>query len=490
MIPSAADEEERMKSSIARRDFLKMTASGGAAWLAAPALAAAGVRTPLAPVVGPGCRKDKVKVAKIYLGQKAPHWPTPSLDLAAEVRAYEAEFLRMKKEFADVDFVVDELASSPEDIGRLKGPILSADGILAVHLTIGTDPVIDAIQSLGKPTLIYSAPYSGHEWVGFAERLKQPHMDAILTGDKSMLACAVRPFRAIHQLGRAKILNLTTADFREQAEAYRNAFGTETKIITLERAMAAYEAVSDRDARREAEIWIGNAEAVVEPSKEDIVRSCRLALALERLLNEEEATALTVDCYGTMFDTTIKLPAYPCLGFARLNNIGLAGICESDLRSAVTHILFQGLSGRPGFISDPTVDEGTGTIILAHCMGTPKMDGPEGPSAAYKLRTIMEREEGVVPQAEMRVGQSVTQGILIGTDQFRFFRGEIAGSPVSLSDNRGCRTKIAVRVDGDLPRLWRNWSHGLHRVTVYGDVVSDLRRFCKFMKIELVDEAA
>jgi L-fucose isomerase-like protein len=48
--------------------------------------------------------------------------------------------------------------------------------------------------------------------------------------------------------------------------------------------------------------------------------------------------------------------------------MGLGRICDSELRSAVTHILFQGLSGKPGFINDPTVVESNNTIILAHCL--------------------------------------------------------------------------------------------------------------------------
>lgn len=210
---------------------------------------------------------------------------------------------------------------------------------------------------------------------------------------------------------------------------------------------------------------------------------------MQDLLDEEDATVMTTDCYGTMWDGTILLPAYPCLGFARLNNKGFGGICESDLQSAVTHVLFQGLSGRPGFISDPTVDESNGTIILAHCLGTPKMDGPDGPAEPYKLRTIMERQEGVVTQVQMRVGERVTQARLVGIDNLLYFTGEIVDAPVSLEHDRGCRTKIAVRVDGDIHTLWRNWSSGLHRVTCYGDITKELSHFCRFMDIRTENEA-
>jgi hypothetical protein len=169
--------------------------------------------------------------------------------------------------------------------------------------------------------------------------------------------------------------------------------------------------------------------------------------------------------------------------------MGLGGICESNLQDAMTHILFQGLVGRPGFISDPTVDESNNTAILAHCLGTTKMDGPNGPVAPYKLRTIMERREGAVPQVQMRTGQKVTQAELIGADLLLYFGGRIVGTPVGMEADRGCRTKIVVEVDGDARKLWQNWSHGLHRVTCYGNVTRELECFCKFMQINMVNEA-
>jgi hypothetical protein len=79
--------------------------------------------------------------------------------------------------------------------------------------------------------------------------------------------------------------------------------------------------------------------------------------------------------------------------------------------------------------------------------------------------------------------------MLVGTDLIPYFTGEIVDTPVSLEDNRGCRTKIAVRVDGDITKLWQNWSHGLHRVTCYGDITKELEHFCRFKEIEMINEA-
>lgn len=481
-----------MINQIDRREFLQLTAAGSALYLCCPSILAHAADLNQKRLISPGCRKSKVKVARIYMANPANPWslwPKPNLDLKGEVRFYESEFAKLKDQLQDVEFIADELVTSTEQVGRLKDRFKDVDGVLAIQLGMGIPGILEEILRLGHPTMVFAVPYSGHGWTGFGQLQKQHKMQCMLTSDYKQLAVAIRPFRAIHHLREAKILNLTTAPFAEYADDVRNKFGTQIKRIELQRVLDAYNAVGDNQAKDETDRWIKEAQMVVEPSREDIFKSCKLAIAFEKLLDEEEATVMTADCYGTMWDKTIRLPAYPCLGFGRLNNMGLGGICESDLRSAMTHILFQGLVGRPGFISDPTVDESRDSIILAHCLGTPKMDGPDKPAAPYKLRTVMERQEGVVPQVKMHIGQKVTQALLVGTDRLLYFTGQIIDTPVGLEVDRGCRTKITVKVDGDIEKLWKNWSSGLHRQTCYGDITQELEYFCRFKEIELVNEA-
>jgi len=478
-----------MKNEINRREFVQLTAAGSALCLGGSGILAFGANPKGSRLISPGCRGTKVKVARIYMGTSHGLWPKPKLDFRNEIRFYESEFAKLKDELYDVEFVVDELASSADQIGPLKGRLKEVDGILAIHFNIGVRPILDEILSVGKPTVVFAVPYSGHGWTGFGALQKQElgaKLECMLTSDYKQLAVAIRPFRAIHHLREAKILNVTTRSFDGYAKGIKDKFGTQIKRIEREQVLDAYNAVSDSDAKAQTERWINGAQKLVEPSRADVFKSCKLALAFEDLLNQENATVMTVDCYGTMWDTTIKLPAYPCIGFTRLNNMGLGGICESDLQSAMTHIIFQGLVGKPGFISDPTVDESNNSIILAHCLGTTKMDGPNGPDAPYNLRTVMERTEGVVPQVFMRIGQKVTQAKLVGTDFLPYFTGEIVDAP---DVDRGCRTKITVKVDGDATKLWKNWSSGLHRVTCYGDITEEMGFLCKFKEIKMVNEA-
>lgn len=466
-----------------RREFLK-AAIGTMGTLAAMRM----VHGEGQKLISPGCRRSMVKVAKLYLGVPKAHWPTPLLDLNEEVRRYEAEFERLKAgELRDVNFTVTRLITSVEGAREVAEQLKDVDGVLVIHLSMGIMGMLNEILRAKRPTMLFAAPYSGHEWTAFGALRNRPEgamLDCILSSDMNQLAVAIRPFRALHHLREAKILDISKRDRTAIAGELKERFGTELKVIERERVLKLYESIPDNDAVAEAEMWIKRAEKVVEPSKDEIIRSCKLALALEKLLDEEDATVVMVDCYGTMWR---QLPAYPCISHCRMNNMGFGGICESDLQCALTHIIFQGLVGKPGFISDPTVDESRNSIILAHCMGTTKMDGPDGEEAPYRLRSVMERQEGVVVQPRMRIGQKVTQAILLGTKVMRYFTGTIIDTP---DLDRGCRTKITVQVDGDVVRLWQNWTGGLHRQTVYGDIVADLKRFCKFAGIELVNELA
>ncbi len=482
-----------MDKKIDRREFLQIAAAGSALGVGGLNVLASGGNPRRSRLISPGCRKSKVKVARIYMGTpSSDYWPKPNLDLKKEVKFYESEFAKLKGQLSDVEFVVNELVGSPAQVAKFKSKLEDVDGILVIHLTMRTGGVVQELLKSQKPTVVFAVPYSGHGWTGFGALRKQEmgaKLECMLTSDYKQLAAAIRPFRAIHHLREAKILNVTTRSFAGYAKSMKDKFGTDIKQIGLNRVVDAYNSIDEGQAEAETRTWIKGAEKVVEPPREDIFKSCKMALALEKLLNEEDATVMTVDCYGTMFRPLCQAYAFPCVGFTRLNNMGLGGICESDLQSAMTHIIFQGLVGRPGFISDPTVDESNNSIILAHCLGTTKMDGPDGPVAPYKLRTVMERQQGVVPQVQMRVGQKVTQAKLVGTDFLPYFTGEIVDTPVSLKDDRGCRTKITVKVDGDVTKLWKNWSSGLHRVTCYGDITKELGFFCRFKDIKMVNEA-
>ncbi len=155
-----------MSGQINRREFLELTA-GSAVCLAGAGVFATGARAAGTKLISPGCRQSKVKVARIFMGVKGAHWPTPLLDFDEEVASYSKQFDKLSGELADVDFAVDAVVTSPAEVKQIKDKLKDVDGILAIHVSMGVAGILQEILSAGKPTAVFAIPYSGHEWSFF-----------------------------------------------------------------------------------------------------------------------------------------------------------------------------------------------------------------------------------------------------------------------------------------------------------------------------------
>ncbi|NLE59995.1 MAG: hypothetical protein GX616_16710, partial [Planctomycetes bacterium] len=163
-----------MSHELGRREFLQASVAGGAVYLGLSQLAAAQAASAAPALISPGCRGTKVKVARLCLVGKNKMWPTPTLDVNAERKRYETEFARMKDDFADIDFSVDEIIESAEDVGKLAEKLKGVDGILVIHMSMGTTDSLKPILAVKKPTVLFALPYSGHEWTGLGALRRQP----------------------------------------------------------------------------------------------------------------------------------------------------------------------------------------------------------------------------------------------------------------------------------------------------------------------------
>jgi hypothetical protein len=150
----------------------------------------------------------------------------------------------------------------------------------------------------------------------------------------------------------------------------------------------------------------------------------------------------------------------------------------------MTHLIFSYLVGRPGFVTDPVIDLATSSIIHAHCVAATQMEGPDGPRARYIIRSHLEDDRGASLQVRMPVGRKLTMARLVGPDQMLLATGDAVDSPLH---EWGCRTKLTMKVE-HIEKFLENWSSGLHRVVFYGDHTQDVRRFCRFARVQVLHE--
>ena len=137
-----------MFRTIQRREFLQFTIAGTAGLtlssFIARTTAAAG-----SPLISPGCRRSKVKVARLYVGNPQGLWPKPDLQLEEEARGYQATFDSLQQELGDVEFVPDQIVTSAEQVRTMQDQLSKVDGILVIHLNIGIMPILTEILQRG-----------------------------------------------------------------------------------------------------------------------------------------------------------------------------------------------------------------------------------------------------------------------------------------------------------------------------------------------------
>ena len=470
------------RKGISRREFLGSAAAAaavakGGSWSAIPGTESE-ARTP-------GEHSSPAKILVLFLAKPVPTWPRPDFEPEDDIRrirpvleGYEA------KPDPAVKFYGHHLLRVPDHLSRVEAQLKEADGLLVFNLTSSLMKMIDPLSQKGLPLVLFSQPYSGHDWAGWSRLLSQGRrVEVVASSDFGDLETPLRVLAARHRLRQSRVLCIDPEGKPTAvSRALEEKLGASICFVPYSRLQSLYAVAEREPARRDAIQFTQAALKVVEPKPTDVENAFRLYHAVEKLLEEENANAITIDCLGGF--ARGELPAYPCVAWSKLNDRGLHGVCEGDLESTFTQMLFAYYSGKPGFVSDPVIDTKTNTIIHAHCVAATRMDGPNGPAAPYIVRSHMEDNKGVSLQVNMRVGQHITLAKLADADTLLVSTGRITATP---DLPRGCRTKVATQVR-DASKMLENYSGNLHRVLFYGDHLHAAHQMGHLFGLKVVEE--
>lgn len=475
------------RGGLSRRGFLAATAAVGAASLMEPRsgwAAASDLLPPLPPY-------PKVKIYVFYSGG-AGAWPKPEFDVPGARAKYDAYIGRLAIRFPDVEFVGRQaLAGGDESVQRIKQS--GAEGILCVK--IGPSMPTWSLAA-GLPLAIYDTPFSIHEWILIQEQRRAGKPIVHLPSrDLKEIDFAVSLLKTAAQMRKSKILIVSALPGKRQ-ETIKNKFGCDVIPITTPQAVEAHQKVDAKLGEELAErLFFKTAKKIVEPNREEIIKSAKMYVAMRQMLAQHQAQAITINCLGGI---PIKILGYPCLGFAQLLDEGRPGVCEADLDSALTMLLFQYAVNKPGFITDPLFDLSKNAAIHAHCVAPRRMDGPEGEPHPYNIRTHRDDNRGASAEVAMRVGQKITCAKVINDGAILTSTGKIIEGKVPDFDDCGCRTQITVEVDGSAEKMLENFSKDithardmrtlLHRVVFYGDHTRMVHHLSHLMGLKVIPE--
>ena len=516
--------------NFSRRSFL---ASGCAACAGAVGVASAVL--PFANLASADDKNGNMKIRVIFAlhapQQAVPDWPNVGFDFAPIM---EKTVNTLNEKCEGVDFIAS-MAANAEQAQALVDEDAAAgniDGYLVMQMNCWNHSVQQAVTS-GKPVLYADFLYAGSGgflvYTAGMLRANTPNFAHMGTGKIDDLVAAAKCFvlardpknvgafvEAVTKTRIERTPAFTTLGFNEDKldllsteELIKELKGK--KIIEVEKGWHPVEVElketlgieivripfaelndlwekADKDKAKEiVKQWKADADDIINVSEETLEVSARMYLAEKQCIENHGACAITINCLGGFYGGHIH--AYPCLGFHQLLNEGLIGACECDTRSTLTMVVMSTLTkGRPGYISDPVMDVATRQIIYAHCVASNKVFGPNGAPNPFTIMTHSEDRQGASLRSIMPIGyMTTTVEFAPERKTILFHRGVTVANS---SEDRACRSKIAVSPVGDFEKLYREWDQwGWHRVTYFGDLREAVFALAEAIGWKVLEEA-
>ncbi len=429
--------------------------------------------------------KSRIRLVFAWPDPSKPIWPNIGYDFEGHTREVLA---KLTTGCPAVEFLPVTVTSGSREAAEkvLAGDGTDIDGYLVYMAGCLWGETPETIAASGKPAVFADNLFagSGKFLVGYsAARRAGQRVAAVSSSDFQDLLNAVQCLHTVGALKRAKVLVVGSEPSREAIEAY----GTDIRAVGYDQVNAAYRKVDPAKAQEVAGRWIAGAEKVIEPTRQTVNESAAMYLAMEALLAEQGAEAITVNCLTGIYGGQL-VNAYPCLGFMALDDSGKVGACEADQRATITKLLMKHLVGRPGFISDPVIDTSRNRIIYAHCVAPTRVFGSDGPSNPYHIRDHSEDRKGACNRSLMPLGETVTTLMFDAAKKKVIMHQGVTVENVD--EDKACRTKLAVEVKGDVYKLLQQWDEwGWHRVTFYGDHRRQVIDTASLLGFTVVEEA-
>jgi hypothetical protein len=514
-------ESECVGCGITRRQFLSGCAMcAGVGVLAGPSRAVRAAEN-----------DGKMRIRIIYslhaVTQPGPDWPNVGFDFGPVMARINRTLKRRCRGFE----FVSSMANGPEQAKNILEQDKSGgiDGYIVYQMNCW-NRVVQTIATSGKPVLYADFLYAGSGGflvytAGFL-RANSPNVGFVASSKMEDLVEAVKCFEIVGKGGTpaefaaatarvrmkrtpkagdmdCKPDKLRTISAKECLERMKESkilavrdqnsgagapiMGIPVERVSFAEVNEAWKAADKDEAKEIAERWVKNAAKVEGVSRETLEQSAAMYLAEKAVLKKHGANAISINCLGGFYGGHIH--AYPCLGFHELQNEGLVGGCECDLRSAATMVTVAALSGgRPGYISDPVIDTAKRQIIYAHCVAPNRMFGPKGRTNPYEILTHSEDRQGASVRSILPVGyMTTTLEFAQEKKEVLLHQGKAVGND---RNDRACRTKLAVEPVGDLEKLFSEWDRwGWHRVTFYGDLKEPVYELADALNYKVTEEA-
>lgn len=242
-------------------------------------------------------------------------------------------------------------------------------------------------------------------------------------------------------------------------------WGVEYVDIPLERIYKVYDRIKDNEVGASCAAVASQALACREGTPEDMLKAMRMYRAVKRICKEEKLSALTLSCFKLIEQTGTT----GCLALSMLNDEGIIAGCEGDLQSIFTLLVAKALTGKTGFMANPSmINARTNEIVLAHCTVGLKQ------TERYIIRNHFETESGIGIQGLLPTGD-VTLVKCGGEclDEYYLSTGTLTENTNYINM---CRTQVRVKMNTPADYFLKN-PLGNHHILLQGNHEEALNEF-------------
>ncbi len=411
-------------------------------------------------------------------------WPGAVYDGRAARQKYTAQLVETASMLGiKLDLRPEPIYSPAEaDAWLAEAKAAEVDGLMLVLLDRQqhTWPTAHKAVDTGIPTVIFSP--LGTSFTTNTIRLAEASGCVIYaTNDFSQAAYGMKMLCAAAKMRRARCVVLKG---KKRYDAPLADTGITLRHIPAKTFIDEYNRTEQaEDIIAMADDYIRRARRFTGATRRDVINGVKSYFVAGKILENEQADAITMDCLGALGKIDVSLP---CIAWSRMNDDGIPAACEADYGAVASHMIVQYLFDRPGFQQDPVADTSDDSIIGAHCCCATKLKGFDHSPEPFDL-VHHHGNRDAVPRTLWRKGQRVTSiDLLPGNEkQNRTTRILIsAGTVIENMDvppSGGCVVSVKVKFDGDQEVLS---FPGFHQIFFYGDYKRQLVEFCRLFNFE------
>jgi hypothetical protein len=338
-------------------------------------------------------------------------------------------------------------------------------------------PTAEKSAASGIPAVIFS-PLGTSFTTNTINLAEKPGYVVYSTNDFNQAIYGLRMLKAGSQMKRSKCVVISGNERRETL--LTSDTGITLQYVPADTFISIYNDMPvSAEVLKIADDYIAKAKEIRLATRQDVINGIKSYLVAGKILENEQADAISMDCLGALGKIDVSLP---CISWSRMNDDGIPAACEADEGAIASHIIVQYLFDRPGFQQDPVADTSDDTLIGAHCSCPTRLNGFNNPPEPFEL-IHHHGNRDAVPRTIWKTGQRITLLDFQPAKEHSkllFSTGTVVDN-LNVPPSGGCVVSVKYKMDGGQEVLS---FPGMHQLFFYGNYRKELKDFCQLFDFE------